>query len=529
MKNSNLIYRYLTVLFVATMYANEAEAEMQQIGIPRLVVNVTIDQLRSDYLEAFSSLYLDGGFNRLLKEGRVYADGINNFAPADRASATATISTGTTPYYNGVVAGSWLDRATLRPVLCTDDKKVEATPGTAKASARRLLTSTIGDELKRYTHGAAKVFGIAPDCDAAILSAGHAADGAVWIDDNTGAWITTGYYVQPTNHWITNFARGHQLANIVADAKWTPMVNFSTSASFFVNQGTKNSFTHKFTGNRRFVDYKRSALINADITDIALACQQSNNLGADDITDLLSIQYYAGFFSEGNLSESQLELQDTYLRLDKEMQRLMEVIERRVGKNNVIFVVSSTGYCLGDNSDYEKYNIPSGTFYINRTANLLNMFLSSIYGTGQYVDACYHNHIYLNHKLLERQHISIADVSSRALEFLQISEGVRDVHTTQSILSSSSGDVLLLRNAYNPTLLGDIVIEVAPGWQLVNEDTGETYTQLASTVSFPIIFFGKGIEAERITGFVTTDRIAPTITKTIRIRAPNGCRSLPLF
>lgn len=528
MKNSNPIYRYLTVLLLATMCANEAEAEMQQAGIPRLVVNVTIDQLRSDYLEVFSSLYLDGGFNRLLKEGKVYVDGINNFAPADRASATATISTGATPYYNGVVAGSWLDRATLRPVFCTDDKKVESKLGTAKASARRLLTSTIGDELKRYTHGAAKVFGIAPDCDAAVMSAGHAADGAVWIDDNTGAWMTTNYYIQPTN-WLANFVRGHQLQNTVASAKWTPMVNFSTSASFFVNQGSKNTFSHKFAGDRRYVDYKRSALVNADITDLALACQQSNNLGADDITDFLSIQYYAGFFSEGNLSDSQLELQDTYLRLDKEIQRLLEVIERRVGKGNVVFVVSSTGYCMGDNSDYEKYNIPSGNFYINRTANLLNMFLSSIYGSGQYVDACYRNHIYLNHKLLERQRISIADVSSRAVEFLQMSDGVRDVHTTQSILSSSSGDVFLLRNAYNPTLLGDIVVEMAPGWKLVNENTGETYTPLASTVSFPIIFLGEGIKAEKISGFVTTDRIAPTITKTIRIRAPNGCRSLPLF
>lgn len=529
MKNSYFIYRYLSVLLAATMYANEVGAEMQQAGIPRLVVNVTIDQLRSDYLEAFSSLYLEGGFNKLLKNGKVYVDGINSFAPADRASATATISSGTTPYYNGVVAGSWLDRATLRPVSCTDDKKVVATSGTAKASARRLLTSTIGDELKRYTHGASKVFGIAPDCDAAILSAGHAADGAVWIDDNTGVWMTTDYYIQPKNHWITNYIRGHQLVNTVSSAKWIPMVNFSTSASFFVNQGTKNTFTHKFTGDRRFLEYKRSALVNADITEIALACQQTNNLGADDITDLLSIQYYAGAFQDGNLSDSQLELQDTYLRLDKEIQRLIEVLERRVGKGNVIFVFSSTGYCLGDNSDYDKYNIPSGNFYINRTANLLNMFLSSIYGTGQYVDACYRNHIYLNHKLLERKHISIADVSSRAVEFLQMSDGVRDVHTTQSILASSSGDVFLLRNAYNPTLLGDIVIEVAPGWQLVNEDTGETYTQLASTVSFPIIFFGEGIKAEKITGFVSTDRIAPTITKIIRIRAPNGCRSLPLF
>lgn len=528
MKNS-AIYRYLTVLLLATMCANEAGAEMQKAGIPRLVVNITIDQLRSDYLEVFSSLYNDGGFKRLMEEGRVYVDGINNFAPADRASATATISTGTTPYYNGVVAGSWLDRNTLRPVLCTDDKKVESSLGTAKASARSLLTSTIGDELKLYTHGASKVFSVASDCDAAIMSAGHAADGAVWIDDNTGAWMTTGYYTQPSNHWITNFARAHQLENIVSAAKWTPMVEYSTAASFFVNQGKKNSFAHKFVGTRRFVEYKRSALVNADITDIALYCQQWNAMGVDEITDLLSVQYYAGSYNDDNISESQIELQDTYLRLDKEIKRLIETIERRVGKKDVLFVVTSTGYCSGDNSDYDKYNIPTGKFYINRTANLLNMFLSSIYGTGQYVDACYRNHIYLNHKLLERQHISLAEVSSRAMEFLQMSEGVRDVHTTQSILASSSGDVFLLRNCYNPTLLGDIVIEVAPGWQLINEDTGESSTHLASTFSFPIIFLGEGLKAEKVTGVVTTDRIAPTITKTIRIRAPNGCKSMPLF
>lgn len=529
MRNQAFIYKYITLLMIASVYSNDTFAQTKQKELPRLIVNISIDQLRSDYLEAFSSLYADGGFNLLFKDGRVFTDGTNDFSPVDRASATATISTGSTPYYNGIISNSWLDRNTLRPVYCTNPKKVANVQYLPKASAEKLLTSTIGDELKLHTSGASKVFSVASECDAAILSAGHAADCAVWLDDQTGSWTTTSYYTQPTNQWLQAYNRMHPLKQKVAKEKWVPVVDFSTEASFFINQGKINTFTHHFSGNKSIQDYKKSALINTEITAIALECQRSNSLGADEVTDLLSIQYYAGLYDEKNPLGCHLELQDTYVRLDWEIKKLIDAIERRVGKGNTLYVLTSTGYTYGDNLSYEKFNIPTGNFYINRTANLLNMFLSSVYGAGQYVDACYRNHIYLNHRLLEQKHIGMSDILARAGEFLHLSEGVRDVHTADAILASEVGFTAQLRRAFNPILSGDIIIEVYPGWQLINENTGETYTSIASNVTFPIIFYGANVESATTRGTVSTDRIAPTIAKAIRIRAPNGCRSLPLF
>ena len=148
----------------------------------------------------------------------------------------------------------------------------------------------------------------------------------------------------------------------------------------------------------------------------------------------------------------------------------------------------------------------------NCTANLLNMYLGAIYGQGKYVETCYHNQIYINRKLLEQRHISFSDVISRSKELLTQAAGVRNVTTSP----------------YNPSVSGDLLIEVAPGWKLLNEDTQENYMVRAAFVPFPIIFYGAGIKAEHVSTPATVDRIAPTIAKAIRIRAPNACSVAPL-
>lgn len=180
----------------AILLALSATASAQRLQpAPRLVVNITIDQLRTDYIQAFAPLYGPDGFKKLLSEGRVYEAASYDFLPIDRASAVASISSGTTPYYNNIVSSQWLDRATLRPVYCVADSKVGTSPCL-------LSTSTIGDELKVATGGSALVYALAFSRDAAVLSAGHAADGAVWVDDSRGVLATSAYYPQKTHKWL---------------------------------------------------------------------------------------------------------------------------------------------------------------------------------------------------------------------------------------------------------------------------------------------------------------------------------------
>ena len=191
----------LVSLLTAMTVLSAPDAKAAGTGVPRVVVNILVDQLRSDYLNAFMPLYGQEGFVRLLHEGRVYTQAEYPHYHPDRASAVATLATGTTPYNHGIVGMKWLNRETLRPVFCVDDAKYAGVQTADATSPSYLGVSTIGDELKVATEGKALVYAIAPYRDAAVLSAGHAADGAVWIDDRTGQWCTSSYYAQSLPTW----------------------------------------------------------------------------------------------------------------------------------------------------------------------------------------------------------------------------------------------------------------------------------------------------------------------------------------
>lgn len=189
--------RYIYITLLSILGFNAETYAQVVVQAPRLVVSITIDQLRTDYLETYAPLYSNDGLKRLLTDGKVFINGAYNFTPVDRASAIASLHTGTVPYYNGITAEEWLDKQTLRPQNCVRDQQIGYSP-------QFLGTSTISDELKMATNGVAKVFSFAPTADAAILSAGHAADGAAWVSN--GKWATTTYY-RPINQWLSGYTR----------------------------------------------------------------------------------------------------------------------------------------------------------------------------------------------------------------------------------------------------------------------------------------------------------------------------------
>ncbi len=225
-------------------------AEAQSASeVPALVVNVMIDQLRSDYLEAFSPLYGQGGFIRLMDKGRMYTQAEYPFDGPDAASSVACFVTGTSPYENGIIGQRWLDRQTLQPVFCVDDNKYGGLYTLDKSSPQYLAVSTIGDELKVASEGKSVVLSIAPNRDAAILSAGHAADGAIWIDDWTGRISGTSYYGALPD-WATGFDNSTPLSSRISDIVWKPLNDEVVNFSYFVFEGSKKPFGHKFTGGR---------------------------------------------------------------------------------------------------------------------------------------------------------------------------------------------------------------------------------------------------------------------------------------
>jgi hypothetical protein len=362
-------------------------------------------------------------------------------------------------------------------------------------SPRQLGTSTLGDELKIASNGVSRVFAFAATPDNAILSAGHAADGAAWIQ--SGQWVISSYY-DPVNQWLRGFARLYK-----------PIVKQKADAA---KKGAKNKKTAAIN---------KSVTIdaNASVTDISLECLSNGGMGLDDKPDLLSIGYSVTPNMEG------------YAALDRTISVLVDSISRRFPLDRVLFVLTSTGSARVENeqNNNEKYRIPTGKFDIQRTANLLNMYLGASFGTAQYVESIYRNQLFLDHKLLERKNINTGDLLRRAQEFIMQLSGVRNVYTANQLITSDSYQLERIRNGFNVEKCGDLLIDIAPGWELVNESNHTSTTSRVSNIPFPIIFFGAGVKSQRVQTPVTTDAIAPTIARIIRIRAPNACSSEPLF
>ena len=387
MKNK---YLYVTLL---SLLALSTQAQAQKGNTPRLVVNITIDQLRDEYPFLFD-------------DGLIYEQGFYPYGQIDLSSAISSVVTGTSPFYHTITADKWLDRSTLQTVA---------------SKPKDIAVSTIGDELKLATKGEGKICAIAAKKETAELIAGHNANRIIWNENKKKKWDAT------------------------------------------------------------------------NLTDNALQLITKEQLGADTIPDILFLAYDAQ-------------------PLGNAITKLVSEIERIVGKNNTLFVVTSTGYTVENTSEYAKYNIPTGVYYTNRTANLLNMYLGALWGQGKYVEGTYRNQIYLNHQQLESKRISLTDATLKAKEFLLQMSGVKSVAT----------------HLYEQHI-GDLVVEINPGWQMQNDDTHEEFKVNKQLAYFPIIFYGANIPAERVKTPVSIERIAPTIAKTIRIRAPNACMATPLF
>ena len=524
-KNRELILTSLALL----MSVLTAEAQTAP-DVPRLVVNVVIDQLRTDYMEAFSPLYSERGFQRLMQRGRVYSQAEYPFASPDRASAVASFVTGSVPYEHGIVGQRWLNRQSLQPVGCVEDAAYAGLQTAAKVAPTNLAVSTIADELKVATEGRALVYAVAPNSDAALFLAGHAGDGAFWFDEETGQWCTTSYYgVLPS--MLSAYNEETNTPKRIGKMQWEPSSEFVGKFNYFVSGGMGKPFRHYFKGDRRFRQFQASALMNEEVNDFVRNLLWNTSLGMDGVTDMLGVTFYAGNFDHKTVTEYPIEMQDTYVRLDQQLARLLDMVEQRVGAEHVLFVVTGTGYSDTEQTEdnLSQYRIPTGEFSITRAQMLLNMYLSAVYGPGQYIEASMGNQLYFNLKLIENKGFNLSEVLERSAGFLIQLTGVRDVYTSQRLAHGAwTAGIRNIRNAYSPKCSGDVMVQVAPGWKLVNEQTREHSQQRESYMGFPLFFYGLDIQPQIVKEPVGIDHVAPTLARCMRIRAPNACDASPL-
>ena len=463
-------------LFSLCMYAALCSIAVAQES-PQLVVGITIDQLRSDFLESFSALYGEDGFKHLLQNGQIYRNVSYPFCPISKASATATIVTGTSPYTHGIIADRWINRNNLQTEICVDDKNVAGYNTSRGSSPNNLFVSTIGDEIKLATGGKGLVYSIATDRLISVIAAGHAADWALWIDEDNDCWAGSKYYGERPPYWVN------------------PL------------EYEERSMTDKGSANAR-------------ITRAANYCISSGACGADHITDFLSLGYSLAENPNDNIDK----IREKYVELDTEIAKLLQTIERSVGIDKTIIYLTSTGYAEHPTLlQTMNYRIPTMEFNLSRCVALLNMYLAAIHGNGNYVEAYIDNQLYIDKKLLEQKKIKVQDILQECEDFLYQFDVIKEVYTSSRLLQGAwSPQTSLIRNGFNKKHSGDIIIEIAPGSSYA-DGQGNSKVWRNSWVYFPIIFYGNNIEAKEDNTPISIEYIAPTVARNVRIRAPNGC------
>ena len=524
MRRKAIFTSIVTALALSVAYAEEG------VPAPRLVVGLTIDQFSLEQMETFSSYYGDRGFKRLMKEGRLYRHAEYDFAHVTTSSAVASIYTGTVPYLHGIVGDAWIDRTSLQMAGCVDDPDYMGYASSESTSAHRMQVSCVADELMVATSGHSLVYSIAPMREAAVLAAGHAASGAFWLNDETGKWAGSTYYgLFP--RWVSLYNERQGLDMRIKSFVWGPYLPI-TAYSTTVSEQQGIPFRYKFDDERKnkYRKFKTSPYVNDEVNRLAEQCLNETAMGRDNIPDLLCLEYYAGTYGHLPANQVQMEVQDSYIRLDKSLANLFDMIDRKVGLQQTLFVVTSTGNTEAGPADAEKYRIPTGEFSIKRCAALLNLYLGALYGDGIYVDATDAQEIYLSHKLIEQKQLHLTEVLNQSAEFLMQFSGVRDVYSSHRLLLGTwTPELNLFRNHYNRTCSGDLWIEVLPGWNVVNERNLSTQTVRSLYASVPLFFMGWRTVARQIDAPVSIGSIAPTMAQCMRIRAPNAAGETPLY
>lgn len=500
---------------------------------PRLIVGITIDQLRTDYIQALQSKLTQGGFRRLMEGGMFIENVTFCLDNPEATSAIATLATGSYPYQNGITSRFIFDLQTLQRHSIFQDRDYIGFATDGFWSPKALLGSTLGDELKVATQMRGKVYSIAPEAEQALIAGGHSADGVFWIDDKTGHWASSTFYSDFPNYVLQQNNSRTPLFVDLTSANWTSQV-ISTGADCIAPlQQASPGFNHKFVQSGKQVNYqwfKSSPLVNDAILKMAKQFITNTRLGLTGTTDMLQLTFYAGTYQHAKTSVYPSELQDTYLRLDETVESLLQYIDKAVGLQHTIIYLTGTG--ATDEIADDIPTLSAGEFSANRCTALLNSHLISLHGQGQWIEGFNDGQIYLNHKLIEQKQLKIDDVSKEAAELVSLFSGVEEVYTTQQLLHQDySQRIIRVRNGYNKTTGGDLVVILEPGWRLRIDDKTQPHQQTRHDIyPGPAIIYAPGrIRAETIKAPVEATAIAPTVAKTIRIRAPSASRDLPIF
>lgn len=531
----NLGITFLTVLSTGFTAQKNKSAQIER---PKLVVGLVVDQMRWDYLYRYYEKYQNDGFKRLLKEGYSFNNVHINYIPTYTAIGHTTIYTGSVPAIHGIAGNDWFDKTTGKNVYCTTDESVKPVGTTdvksGSHSPKNLWSTTVTDELLLATNFQAKVVGISLKDRASILPAGHHPTGTYWFDDTTGNFVTSSYYMNQLPKWMNDF-NAQKMPDQLVKNGWNillPIAEYTESSPDNSPwEGLLGSAkTPTFPYSNLAADYQlkkdniRSTPFGNTLTlKAAEAAIKGEQLGADAITDFLAVNLASTDYAGHKFGPNSIEVQDIYLRLDRDLAEFFKYLDDKVGKGEYTVFLSADHGGAHSKGFMEEHKMPTG-FY-GEDNKEFNVMLKDKFKVDQLISKITNNQVYLDDKLMSENNLDAEQVKQYLIDILNKDQSVLFAVDMKKAGSSSIPEPIKTRiaNGYNWQRSGDIQVIYHDNWLPTYAKLGTTHGAWNSYDShIPLIFMGWGIKnGESNKDYNMTD-IAPTISALLHIQFPSG-------
>lgn len=532
-------FRILLVAFF-TISILSCKTEQKNETKPKLVVGIVVDQMRYDYLTRFYNRYGEGGFKRLMNHGFLATNANFDYVPTYTAVGHTSIYTGTTPQSHGIISNNWYDKYEKKFIYCVDDANYQSVgiKGLAgQKSPYRMQTTTITDELKLAQNQRGKTIGVAIKDRSSILPAGHTADAAYWYqggDDNK--FITSTFYMNSLPQWVNDF-NSNKKADGYLSKPWETLYDISTYTSSIADdnryerpfQGEeKPVFPHdlpklrKENGNYSIIS--STPFGNSLTLDFAIAAIEGESLGKSEFTDFLAVSFSSTDYVGHQFGPDAVEIEDTYLRLDKNLESFLNYLDQNIGKGNYTIFLSADHGAVQVPSYLQSLKIPAHYFNILNYKTHITNELKTRFGSGDFIENVSNFQIFLNKEELKRRRLSVDEVSDFLVEVSINYNGIYKAITAKTLQETefSSGILHKIQQGYNQKYSGDVILVPLPSTlggsrQGTSHGSGYSYD-----THVPILFYGNGIKQGKSSEPYFIRDIAPTLATLLKVEFPNG-------
>jgi len=525
------------------LQAQISSSRSNRLERPKLVVGIVVDQMRWDYLYRYYDKYESGGFKRLLNEGFSCENTMISYLPSVTAIGHSTIFTGSVPAIHGIAGNDWIDTKSGKQTYCTDDSTVVAVGTDNKGnqmSPHNLLATTITDELRLATNFQSKVVGISLKDRASILPAGHNPTAAFWMDDASGKFVTSSYYLNSLPEWVNNFNNSKPIDNLLAHGWNTllPIEQYTESTADNVAwEGTlKGAASPVFpydTQKAYALDHgslRQMPFGNTLTLQFAKATVDGYKLGQEKTTDFLTINCASTDYSGHLVGPNAIEIEDVYLRLDRDLATFFAYLDQKIGKGNYLVFLTADHGAAHAEGFMEASKMPTGFLPKELKANL-ETTLDKQFESTQLVLGIDNFQVTFNKNKIDSLNLDMEKIKATTVNFLQHQEGIQFAVDQDKIAEASVPSPLkeMMINGYNRERSGSVLMITKPGWLSYYQKKGTTHSVWNPyDTHIPLIFMGWKIE-HGVTNRTTymTD-ISATLAALLHIQMPSGCIGSPI-